>query len=411
MRAPENHIHHKTDRKQALLTFSAWLLLFTPSLLSGKTDLPLLFLLLSALLFWPLALLRFVRMPAVLVLSLLGAMNVLHSAYFGNLVDEYFIATSSRSDLQESLEYLSTLSWQICALVLGWLLLCTVVGRYLWRNGPALAQSALARRTAMAALLFWLVFLGFALARHWDAGDSLKKLRRLYPIHIAQAVERQNEIQDALFYQPALPDMPPEGAQARTLVVVLGESATAQRWSLLGYAQADTNAPLARLPGTAAAPVLAQGLTTSAALPFLLTGLSAHDSITQRAPSFLDWAQHAGYKVFVFTNSRFLNQQEDFSTQVLRRAAQVYKKVGNGELDEVLTPFLAQALQDTAPRKLVVLHTYGSHPDLPKRYPSGRYHLADAYDNSIRYTRRNGHSCWSAAAPSLPCCSTPATMG
>ncbi len=54
--------------------------------------------------------------------------------------------------------------------------------------------------------------------------------------------------------------------------------------------------------------------------------------------------------------------------------------------DEKLLPFYDQALADTASKKLIVLHLYGSHPEFEKRYPASANVFANSYDNSIYYT-------------------------
>ncbi len=110
------------------------------------------------------------------------------------------------------------------------------------------------------------------------------------------------------------------------------------------------------------------------------------DSIRHRAPSFLDLAHKAGYKVFVLSNSRNA-PVADFFDQVLRRSTAVYRKLGDGgPRDGILTPAYEQALADAAPRKLIVLHTFGSHEIVQDRYPPELARFADPYDNSILYT-------------------------
>lgn len=235
--------------------------------------------------------------------------------------------------------------------------------------------------------LFWALVLVYALVQQLNANTFMRKAKSLYPLHMVRAAMRQQEITNGLFQPPLLPAAQADPrTQVDTVVVVLGESATAQRWSLLGYQGGDTNAPLANLPGIAATTVLAQGWNTAAALPFMLTGMSARDSTARQAPSFIDLARHAGYKTFAFTNSRFFSAQEDFFSYALRRSSAVYQKVGNGDPDEVLTASLRDALADPAPRKLIVLHAYGSHPLPQERTPLGYRPMADAYDNSVHYS-------------------------
>ena len=225
----------------------------------------------------------------------------------------------------------------------------------------------------------------FGVTQQFTATDYVQKLRHIYPMHMAKAAVRYGDLEKEVFYQPTLPARP-GAAQVNTLVVVIGESASSHRWSLLGYEGDDTNQSLRQIAGLRTYKVMAHGLNTAKALPYILTGQSAIDSQKNASPSFLDLARHAGYKTFVFSNSRFNDKSEDMYSQILRRSADVYAKVGNGAHDEVMTSWLEKALADEAPYKLVVLHTYGSHPDISKRYPHSRYQGGDAYDNSIRYT-------------------------
>ncbi|MDH1292924.1 sulfatase-like hydrolase/transferase [Comamonas terrigena] len=359
-------------------------------MLAGASPRAVFLLLLSALLFWPLAVWRPLRIVSVLFLVILGAANIVHDGFFGYLIDEFFIASSLRTTSSETREFLTSLPMGTMVWCAVWLLLCAGIVRFMLRKGnePNL-QGRASQRLAIAALLVWAGFLGYS---HWtgplDTTTALRKLHIVYPLHIANAGWRQYQITDALLYTPLLPEPTPPSPQSQvdTVVVVLGESASAHRWSLLGYQQAPTNASLQDIPGLQVARVLANGLNTAAALPYVLTGLSALDSVTHQAPSFIDLAQHAGYKTIVLNNSRYLRTGEDFLTHALRRSANVYLKVGDGDYDEVLTPALQTALQDPAPRKLIVLHTYGSHVTAASRYPKTAHQLADSYDTSIRYT-------------------------
>lgn len=374
--------HRKTS-----WAFLAWLVFFTPSLLAGLDAKAVGHMLLAVLAFWPLLALRPLQIPLLVGLTLLGGMNILHASYFGNLADEFFLATALRTTPDETAEFLTTLPLQAVLGCVLWLIACVMAGRYLWRTLPGLwGQSPWLRKAWWGAGVFWLAVLGYSWGKHLNANTFMRKAKSLYPLHAVRAVMRQQDIADALFTPPQLPSYGPSGPQVDTLVVVLGESATAQRWSLLGYGGAPTNEPLAQVQGLHTSAVLAQGWNTAAALPYMLTGMSAHDSAMQRAPSFIDLARRAGYKTFTFTNSRFFSSKEDFFSVTLRRASDVYQKVGNGGYDEVLTRYLDTALADPAPRKLIVLHTYGSHFEVEGRFPSEFAQFRDDYDNSLLYS-------------------------
>ena len=377
-----------SSRLRNSLVLAAWLLFFLPSVLAEPTAKTIGQTLLAALCFSPLLMLRPLQALTLLLLTLLGVGNLIHISFFGTLMDEFFLATALRTTSAETAEFLPTVPVSAWVSVALWILACGLAGRYLWRTLPIVRQeSRWLRRVWQAAGGFWLLVLVYTLVQQLNTNTFIRKAKSLYPLHVVRAVLRQQEIADGLFQPPVLPDIPVDSqAQVDTVVVILGESATSQRWSLLGYQGAPTNAPLASVPGIAATTVLAQGWNTAAALPYVLTGMSALDGTTRQAPSFIDLAQQAGYKTFAFSNSRFFSAQEDFFSYVLRRASTVYKKVGNGDFDEVLTDSLAAALADLAPKKLIVLHTYGSHIRPESRYPASAQVFADSYDNSIHYS-------------------------
>lgn len=369
------------------LAFVCWMWLFTPALLEGLSLRAGALWITAAFLFWPLTLWRPALALGMAGLLGLGAVNIVHVGFFGNLADQLLLATALRTNWQEAQEFVGVLPWPWVACAVAWLVVGAFACRYVWHFAgmPAKASPVL-RKLSWAGVLIWSVFLVFVLVKRYDFDEVIRKLKTIYPMHIVRAWTAQQQLTDSLFYTPQLPSAAPQAEQVDTLVVVIGESASAQRWSLLGYQGADTNGALAQLPGVQVARAMAHGLNTAAALPYLLTGMAAQDSVEHRAPSFLDIARQAGYKTFVVSNSRYHSAVEDFYGVTFRRAADVFLKAGNGEWDEVLTPHLQEALQDPAPRKLVVLHTYGSHFQVEERYPGTAALFADAYDNSLRYS-------------------------
>lgn len=366
--------------------FLAWAVLFTPSLLVRPDGRAVALVLASAALLWPLTARR--ALPwAVAGLALLGAANIVHVSHFGYLVDEFFVSTALRTNVQETLEFSQSFSLLTALKVLVWLAVCVAMGRFLVQRAPAVRQqSRWSRGVGWAALVVWVVYGIFGATKHFSAQDYAHGVRYVYPLHAVRAVVSQHAMSEAAFYEPKVAANTLGTPVADTVVVVLGESASAQRWSLLGYSGAATNAPLQAIPHVRATTVLAHGLTTAETLPFLLTARTGQDSAQQQLPSYLDLARAAGYKVFAFNNSRYNSRREDFYVQVLRRSSHVYQQVGDGNYDEVLTPHLETALRDPAPRKLIVLHTYGSHPSLKERVPPAKATLADRYDNTIHYT-------------------------
>ena len=364
-----------------------WILLFAPPFLIRTTGKELGYTLLAALFFFPLALYRKTLALCAPLLIFVGAANIFHAQFLGNMIDEFSIATMLRTETHEAREFLDVINARMVWIVLLWLFVSSASSYYLWRNCRFQSERfpVWNKRVLIGGGLLWASFFAFGVTQRFGVNDYVHKLRHIYPMHMAKAAVRYQELTQEVFYKPVLP-VKPDSVLTKTLVLVIGESSSSHRWSLLGYKDEDTNQPLKSIAGLHARAVLANGFTTAQALPFILTGQSSPDSQKNTSPSFLDLAQHAGYKTFVFSNSRFNDKSEDMYSQILRRSADVYAKVGNGEHDEVMTSWLAQSLADQAAYKLIVLHTYGSHPDISKRYPHATYQGPDSYNNSIRYT-------------------------
>lgn len=365
----------------------AWVILFSPPLLIRGTGKELGYVLLAAFFFYPLALYKKSLAFCIPLLIFLGAVNIFHAQFLGNMIDEFSVATLVRTEAHEAREFLELIDGQMILAVLAWLVASAACSYFLWRNCSYQVQPfpKWAKKMLIGMGLLWSSFFAFGVTQHFSTNDYVHKLRHIYPMHMAKAALRYADLEHEVFYQPTLPSKPGV-AQVKTLVVVIGESSSSHRWSMLGYQGEDTNQSLQKIPGLSIQKVMAHGLNTAKALPYILTGQSADESQKNKSPSFLDLARHAGYKTFVFSNSRFNDKSEDMYSQILRRSADVYAKVGNGVHDEVMTSWLEKSLADEAPYKLVVLHTYGSHPDISKRYPHSRYPGEDAYNNSIRYT-------------------------
>lgn len=375
-------------RRAHLGYFLVWVLLFSPPFLIHPSLKEAGYTLLSAFVFFPLAMKRPWLGAACAVLLPVGAANMLHASFLHSLIDEFTLATLLRTEAQETQEFFENLDAAQILQCLAWLAAALAAAAYLWRHCLGLRWTMTRKAQAAWALpaVLWLGLGLTGMVQHYNAYAYAHKLRHFYPMQMGVAALRFGELSQSVFYTPKLPSPATGKPMAHTLVVVIGESASSHRWSLLGYTKEDTNSALRSVPHLGVHALLANGQTTAKALPFILTGQSAATSLQTLAPSFVDLARHAGFKTFVFSNSRFFEKSEDLYTQMLRRSADVYQKVGNGAYDEVLTAPLARALADPAEYKLIVLHTYGSHPDVHKRYPKARYRGEDPYDTSIRYT-------------------------
>jgi lipid A ethanolaminephosphotransferase len=190
-------------------------------------------------------------------------------------------------------------------------------------------------------------------------------------------------------------------------VLVIGESARADNFGLLGYDR-DTTPALAREEGLLAfRNVHSCGTETAVSVPCMFSGMGrkAYDAAqAQNQEGLLDVLQRAGLKVL------WLDNQSGCKGTCTRVAYQNLTQSRDPRYcdsechDAVLLKDLPAVLDNLTQDTVLVLHQMGSHgPDYYKRYPAGFEHftpvctsnaldacardsIINAYDNSIRYT-------------------------
>ena len=190
-------------------------------------------------------------------------------------------------------------------------------------------------------------------------------------------------------------------------IVVAGETARAQNFSLNGYG-VDTNPQLAALPVISFTDVSSCGTATATSLPCMFSnfnrdGYSFEKGISHQ--SVLDVLDHAGVHVEWWDNN---TGDKGIATRVTKR---VFTNTENAEFcaaGECMDGIFMQALKDYAATisqdTVLVLHQIGSHgPTYHLRYPeaSQRFtpacrtaefknctpaEITNTYDNTIAYT-------------------------
>jgi glucan phosphoethanolaminetransferase (alkaline phosphatase superfamily) len=198
------------------------------------------------------------------------------------------------------------------------------------------------------------------------------------------------------------------------IVMVLGESSRFDRWSLNGYAR-PTNPLLIQEPNL----VVLQDLITSVSatrlsVPVIISRKPAMQSLKDgfTEKSFITAFKEAGYKTFWLSNQISFGKFDTPVSVFAKEADRVeFLNLGgfrdNSSYDEVLLGPFGRALADPASRKLIVLHTLGSHWNYAHRYPARfdqwkpslmgvdkpvvtdtaiKPQMNNSYDNSILYT-------------------------
>jgi lipid A ethanolaminephosphotransferase len=333
-----------------------------------------------------------------------------YSVFFDRTMLANVLATSYR-------EASELLSWR---LLVHLLLFGVVPSLLVW--WPVLRRRPLAR--AVAWRLAWigtatavgvgsllLVFADFAslVRNHGEVRDLLTPGNVVAAAigHAAGRVSRPNQPRTVVG-----PDARPgPGWQTRTrptlLVLVVGETARAQNFSLNGYAR-PTNPELARRGVINFPDTQACGTSTEVSLPCMFSpyGRRHYDEdLILTHESVLQVLARAGVKVFWRDNqSGCKGVCDGLPTEQVDHAGPGTLCVNGECLDELLLGGLDRVVRDTRGNIVVVLHQLGSHgPAYFRRYPPAfkrfvpacesedlrlckQEEIVNAYDNSLLYT-------------------------
>ncbi|MFZ3290417.1 MAG: phosphoethanolamine transferase, partial [Telluria sp.] len=222
------------------------------------------------------------------------------------------------------------------------------------------------------ALAYWarLPFEFNAFAQSWPFGLAGRGLdfytERTY---LAELGERSRSFRFGA--HQARPDARPE-----IVVMVIGESARYDRWSLNGYARR-TNPLLEQEPNLVTLSDLITSVSaTRLSVPVIISRKPAMQSLKDgfSEKSFLTAYKEAGFKTWWLSNQISFGKF-DTPVSVFAHEADVVQFLNlggftdNSNHDEILFGPLKNAIADAAPKKLIVLHTLGSHWNYSHRYP------------------------------------------
>jgi glucan phosphoethanolaminetransferase (alkaline phosphatase superfamily) len=207
---------------------------------------------------------------------------------------------------------------------------------------------------------------------------------------------------------------PEQNDRPEIVIMVIGESSRYDRWSINGYPR-ETTPLLKQEPNLVTLPDLITAVSaTRLSVPVIISRKPAMQSLKDGfyEKSFLTAYKEAGFKTFWLSNQISFGQF-DTPVSVFAKEADViqFMNLGgftnNSNFDQILLEPLQHAIADAAPKKLIVLHTLGSHWNYSQRYPKEydkwqpslfgvdkpvytdtriKPQLNNSYDNSILYT-------------------------
>lgn len=398
-----------------LMNISFWRFVFTHISISGFTD-GVFLLSLPVLVFtiiyaaFCILLLPYVGKPLmVLLLVVSAAVNYL-TYQFGVFIDADMIRNTFETNPGEvkDLITLRSVSWLVLLGIVPSLILCRV--KIIFKPFLKELTGRLARVGIL--LLCLLVLTPFIYKEYASFGRNNRQVRRLViPHNYIYATIRYFQI-EAQHRRPFTKldenakHVPYHDEQKTVFVLVLGETARAQNFSLNGY-ERKTNPRLAKEDIVNFPHVTSAGTATAVSVPAIFSFVSRADfnpTDARYTENLLDLLQQTGYKVFWLEND---NGCKGVCTRVPNKEMDVKnKKFCDGLYchDEIMLGELRDYLKNSKDDHLfIVLHTIGSHgPTYFRRYPKEfkkftptcdteeiqtctREQIVNTYDNTILY--------------------------
>lgn len=345
---------------------------------------------------------RLVRVLAVVCL-LLAPPVAWYGLRFGVVPGDELMLTLRMSDARSAIEFLRDVAGQWTTwvvLVLDVLVIVVLKVRRPWR---------ISRQWRQAGLLAGLVYLASGLVHDsflarwlplapWATPEIVL---RTYPISLIQPVALLAAPQPMAAVLEPVSVTVDAGARelAQTYVLVIGESARADRLGLNGYSR-DTTPILSRLPGVVSFPyVRSVSDCTLHAVPALLTMADAAGIARRQpgeaVPTLFDYFGAAGFfTAFVSMHEPVLAESIGIRADHARNLR--YLNPDSPLRDDALLPELRRLLLLPKARKFIVLQFIGSHFEYEQRYPADfalyrgdgtpESERSARYDNSLRYT-------------------------
>ncbi|MCM1021329.1 MAG: lipid A phosphoethanolamine transferase [Muribaculum sp.] len=350
----------------------------------------------------------------VFILIFLSAFQIVLLNLFSRsviAVDMWLNLVTTNAD--EAGELLGAMAFAIAFVVIFYLP-PLVLSVFAWR-APWLLPRAVVRTSRLVALVIGVV--GCLLLAAVLITQPRVKLRNdLYPVNVIyNAFLASERVEQSANYQSTSASFTYNARHLRpdsvgeTYILVIGETARAANFQLFGYPKPTTPDLIGRHGLHAFKNAMSESNTTHKSVPMLLSHIDSRnfgDSI-YRVKGLAQAFREAGFHTAFFSNQQrngsfidFFGQQADtcvFLRDNFHASAEQCPK------DKELLPLVKNELAtDPSPKKLIILHTYGSHFRYDDRYPRQqapfpvdgeldvspkcRDRLIAAYDNTIHYT-------------------------
>ena len=314
------------------------------------------------------------------------------------------VATTNSSEVGE---LLGNLMWTMLLIIVIYVP-SLAFGVYISKERSSLSQKRKVKKRRMTLCTLGVGLLFAAICKIFYPTEIL--WREIFPVNavgnLAIAVDRyiDNSRYDShnTSYKYDAKSVRPQD-EKETYGVILVETTRADNWQLFGYERHTTPELVANSRVIGFGKAMSQSNTTHKIVPMLLSPLDAdnYQDLIYDMKSFITAFKEAGFKTYFFSNQGRNGAVIDgFGREA--DSVTFLRDTNPNALDGELLPLLKKAVADNAPKKLIVMHTYGSHYSYYDRYPkschtfgkdapsqlvlANRSELIDNYDNSVLYT-------------------------
>jgi lipid A ethanolaminephosphotransferase len=372
--------------------------------LSQGAVLSLFLVLLFSLLSW-----RHVTKPLLIFMLIISAFQNYFMQTYNIIIDTTMIENTVQTDVTEAFDLMS---WKLFA----YLILLGLLPSYIVYKTPlvyaGLKKELLSKTTLMVGsiVLIYLIMLPFS--THYTSFFREHKILRSYtnPTYglysLGSYVKKQVKYKNIPLIEIGLDAKIEKREKRKVIIVVVGEAARADHFSLNGYKR-ETNPLLKKEDIINFSNMYSCGTTTAVSVPCMFSIYDRNDYSTEKGlhtENLLDVLSHAGVEVLWRDNNSNSKGVAD------RVTYEHYKTSKNNTLcegecrDEGMLVGLDKFIEESSKDIVIVLHQMGNHgPSYYKRYPKDFEHftptcqtnqleecseeeIANAYDNALLYT-------------------------
>ena len=311
----------------------------------------------------------FLRSIAYLLLLLLSLNFMLSASCFFIYKQGFNVGMTLsvlETNISESLSMVKTLILPIIATIIFYIILLLI-----FIGGSKIVDKNFTKNKILIVFSFiWIIFPILFFIKHKyisNKGGGLMVKNAIYHYSDFIAAQVLKKDIDGIINTKVSYNLINTGEQPiENIVVLIGESVRKQNMSLYGYQRETTPIEVAEINNM----LLYQNAYSPAAItnmsvPIVLSNIDINNyqkELKKLSDNIVNVANHSGYNTFWYSTQGGAHGITAIATYSKN------KRYING-YDEAVLPYLKDALKDSSPKKLIVLHINGSHPYACDKYP------------------------------------------